>query len=194
MVNENFLNMMKDGAILVNTSRGKVVDEEHLCALAGKKLNGMIIDVWENEPAINGEFVRLADIATPHIAGHSYDGKIQGTGMIYDAACAFYFKDKLWDMDKVIKKHRGGTIDISKSKNHVYDIVENAYPIIRDDKNLRKILEIKENKKADYFNELRKNYPRRLEFAHFSLERSKLDKKSREIIESLGFVLNDSMQ
>ena len=191
MVDKDFINRMKDGAIFINTSRGRVVDEKHLYELADSKLNGMVVDVWENEPAINTDLLRLADIATPHIAGHSYDGKIRGTGMIHDAACAFYFKDKLWDMNKVIKKHSGGTVDISRSKNPVNDIVENVYPIIKDDKNLRKILELKEDKKVGYFNELRKNYPKRLEFTHFSVKSGNLDKKNREIVTNLGFALKE---
>ena len=81
--------------------------------------------------------------------------------------------------------------DISGSKNPVYDIVENAYPIVTDDKNLRKILELKGDKKTGYFNELRKNYPKRLEFTHFSVKSGKLDKKNRKIVSNLGFVLNE---
>lgn len=191
IVNKDFINKMKDGALFINTSRGKVVDEEHLCELASHKLNGMAIDVWENEPAINADLMRLADIATPHIAGHSYDGKIKGAGMIHDAACAFYFKEKLWGMNTIITKLSGGTIDITRSENPVYDIVKSAYPIIKDDKNLRKLGELKEDKKTGCFDELRKNYPKRLEFTHFSVKSSNLNKKNREIITNLGFALKE---
>lgn len=191
MVAEDFIGRMKDGAIFINTSRGKVVDEDYLCKLAVKKIGGMVIDVWDGEPAINTGLLRLADIATPHIAGHSYDGKVRGTGMIHDAACAFYFKDKLWDMDKVLMKNSGGTIDLTKSKKPVYDIVKNAYPIIRDDKNLRNMLELKEDTKAGYFDELRRQYPKRLEFTHFSVKSGNLNKKDRDIITGLGFALKE---
>jgi erythronate-4-phosphate dehydrogenase len=44
-----------------------------------------VLDVWEGEPAIDPSLCDLAAIATPHIAGHSLDGKLRGTHRIYRA-------------------------------------------------------------------------------------------------------------
>ena len=189
MVDRDFITKMKDGALLINTSRGKVVDEEQLCEIAKDTLSGIVIDVWENEPNINNNLLELADIATPHIAGYSCDGKIKGTGMIHESACAFFFKDKLWDENAIVEKLSGGNIDIIKSKNPVFNAVQKAYSITEDDKLFRKILELEYNKKADYFDTIRKSYPKRLEFSHFKIKAEGISNSDKNILSNLGFNL-----
>lgn len=61
---------------LINTSRGSIVNEKDL--LGTKNIN-YIADVWEHEPEPYKKIIERAVIATPHIAGHSYEGKINGT-------------------------------------------------------------------------------------------------------------------
>ena len=46
-----------------------------------------MLDVWENEPAINGDLLVHVAIGTPHIAGYSAEGKLRGTEMVYEALC-----------------------------------------------------------------------------------------------------------
>ena len=74
------INKMKDGAVFINSSRGEVVQDEALLAHCGK-LQGLILDVWNGEPNLNIALMEKADIATPHIAGYSYEGKVNGTVM-----------------------------------------------------------------------------------------------------------------
>ncbi|MCL2103724.1 MAG: 4-phosphoerythronate dehydrogenase, partial [Kiritimatiellaeota bacterium] len=82
--------MMKPGAIFINAARGGVADTDALiAALGGGRVAHAVIDCWEGEPAYPPDLLARADIATPHIAGHSYEGKVNGTAMIYRAACAF---------------------------------------------------------------------------------------------------------
>ena len=61
---------MKPTAYLVNTSRGPVIDEKALAeALKAGIIKGAAIDVFENEPAIEPELLKLENvILTPHIA------------------------------------------------------------------------------------------------------------------------------
>ncbi|MBR2477627.1 MAG: 4-phosphoerythronate dehydrogenase [Bacteroidales bacterium] len=80
MAGEEFFRKMKDGAIFINSSRGEVVQDEALLAHCGK-LQGLILDVWNGEPNLNIALMEKADIATPHIAGYSYEGKVNGTVM-----------------------------------------------------------------------------------------------------------------
>ena len=79
-----FFAAMKPGASFINTSRGEVVDEAALLA-ARPRLGRIVIDVWRNEPAINRALLAAADIATPHIAGYSIQGKINGTTAVVRA-------------------------------------------------------------------------------------------------------------
>ncbi|MBO4536323.1 MAG: 4-phosphoerythronate dehydrogenase, partial [Bacteroidales bacterium] len=74
------LSQMRPDQILINTSRGEVVDGEALkSALRARRLATAVLDVWEHEPDIDPELAQLVEIATPHIAGYSQDGKAAGT-------------------------------------------------------------------------------------------------------------------
>ncbi len=67
---------MKNTAIIVNSSRGEVVDGEALkIALMEGLIDAAVIDVWENEPEIDKELMDEVWLSTPHIAGYSQDGK-----------------------------------------------------------------------------------------------------------------------
>ena len=79
-----FFSQMRPGASFFNASRGEVVDEDALLA-ARPRLDKLVLDVWKNEPAINRALLAAADIATPHIAGYSIQGKINGTQAVVRA-------------------------------------------------------------------------------------------------------------
>lgn len=81
LIGSRELKLMKQGTILVNSSRGGIVDEASLIPLLAEGKIKAIIDTWENEPQINRELLTLASVATPHIAGYSWEGKKRGTKM-----------------------------------------------------------------------------------------------------------------
>lgn len=80
MIDASVLGRMRPSQILINSSRGEVVDSAALReALQDGRLMAAALDVWENEPLVDPVLVGLAEIATPHIAGYSQDGKAAGT-------------------------------------------------------------------------------------------------------------------
>lgn len=89
MVNTDILKAIKPDAVLINTSRGAVINNTqlltHLRAAAPCQMKA-ILDVWENEPRIDLDLLSLATIGTGHIAGYSRQGKERGTAMIAAAA------------------------------------------------------------------------------------------------------------
>lgn len=86
-----FFRSLRRCPVLINTSRGEVVETEALLeALHGGLVSDAVIDVWENEPAINLSLLREAFLGTPHIAGYSADGKANATRMSLDALCRFF--------------------------------------------------------------------------------------------------------
>lgn len=91
LADENFLNSLKKSPILINTSRGEVVHTNALLqALNNGKVADAVIDVWENEPAINLPLLNKVFLGTPHIAGYSADGKSNATRMALDALCRHF--------------------------------------------------------------------------------------------------------
>lgn len=189
MVSHEFLGKMKQGVFLINSSRGKVIDEKSLRAVHSR-LGGLVLDVWENEPGINLETLKMADICTPHIAGYSYDGKLRGTQMMYDAACAFFFRSPSWHIPEEMTTQIVGTIDISNSTDPVYDSVNKAYPIMEDDHRMRKIIDKEKYEQEKYFDELRKTYPRRDEFSHYMIKIRNEQSTIAITLSSLGFKIS----
>ncbi len=91
LADETFFRSLKRRPILINTSRGEVVDTASLLhALETGEVSDAIIDVWENEPDINLALLNKVFIGTPHIAGYSADGKANATRMSLDALCRFF--------------------------------------------------------------------------------------------------------
>ncbi|MEK7996351.1 MAG: 4-phosphoerythronate dehydrogenase, partial [Planctomycetota bacterium] len=91
LADERFLGSLKEGCVFVNASRGGVVDSRALkAAVRSGRLRAIVLDVWENEPAIDLELLKMVDIGTPHVAGYSLDGKIGGLIMIYKSVCEYF--------------------------------------------------------------------------------------------------------
>ncbi len=186
MAGRDFFNRMKPGSVFINTCRGKVTDEKALREARGR-LAGVVLDVWESEPAPDPETIRIADIATPHIAGHSWDGKVAGTRMIYNAACAYFFSDRTWTGLSAFSGVDDITLSFPRVDVSLYDVVSRAYPIMDDDLRFREILTKPADEVSAFFDSLRVNYPRRLEFTHFCVDAQAVTPLKRSALEILGF-------
>jgi erythronate-4-phosphate dehydrogenase len=88
LADEMFFRSLWRRPVIINTSRGEVVDTGALHnALDTGMISDAVIDVWEGEPVINRTLLEKAVIATPHIAGYSADGKANATRMSLQAIC-----------------------------------------------------------------------------------------------------------
>lgn len=135
MADARFFSKMKLGAFFINTARGEVVVETDL-KNACDKLGAVILDTWCNEPDVDRELIRKADIATPHIAGYSYQGKLNGTAMTVRALARFFGISQLYEFfpspegevrDAVKLDPRG------KSEGQIASLIQYNYPIFTDD-------------------------------------------------------------
>ncbi len=91
LADEAFFRSLKRKPIIINTSRGEVIETQALLnALQDGHISEAIIDVWENEPDINLELLSKVMIGTPHIAGYSADGKANATRMSLDSLCRYF--------------------------------------------------------------------------------------------------------
>jgi D-3-phosphoglycerate dehydrogenase len=77
MISTKEFKLMKDGVMLIDCSRGGVVDQEALYqALVSGKVRGAAVDVFEEEPPKNSKLLTLDNvIATPHIGAQTYEAQ-----------------------------------------------------------------------------------------------------------------------
>lgn len=134
MCNDAFFEKMRPGTIFINASRGEVVDEAALLR-ARPKLGALVLDTWCNEPDVSQILIDACDIATPHIAGYSYQGKQNGTAMAVQAIARHFgikelefFSPAMEDalMPKVINVK-------GKTQGEIAAAVQYNYPIFTDD-------------------------------------------------------------
>jgi len=84
MIGSEEIKLMKDGAFLINTSRGAIVDEKPLLeALKSGKLGGAALDVYEIEPPENLELIKLPQlVCTPHIGAQTEEAQKEAAILI----------------------------------------------------------------------------------------------------------------
>jgi len=192
LVNDKFLKKLKSDVILINTSRGEVIDEQALISF--KKRNPeskLILDVWHDEPNINVDLLQEVFIGTPHIAGYSYDAKIKATEMLFDALQKFFktnfnypnFKNK--DIISLVP-------DISNPDYLIESIISQYWNFLEDNISFSQYANLADNERSIFYDSLRKNYPIRHEFGSGIIdakqsESSLFNNKARSNLRKLGF-------
>lgn len=150
LADESFFRSLKRKPILINTSRGEVIETGALLnALQTGKISDAIIDVWEYEPEINLELLNKVFIGTPHIAGYSADGKANATRMSLDALCRFFGMNASYTI--MPPSPESNRIDAATAE----DALIKMYDPRRDSNALKSHPEL--------FEQLRGNYPLRRE-------------------------------
>lgn len=135
LAGEAFFEKIRPGAIFINASRGEVVDENALLH-ARPKLGALVIDTWCGEPNVNRNLLDECDIATPHIAGYSYQGKQKGTAMAVQAIARHFGIEPLHDYFPETDRAelQPVAIDISgKNQGEIAAVLQYNYPIFTDD-------------------------------------------------------------
>ena len=184
------LNRIKDGAILINSSRGAVINNNDLLSVIDKKKLKVVLDVWENEPNPNVGVLNEVVIATPHIAGYSLEGKVNGTQMVYNSLCNFLETKKDFSFEKELPQNSlKRFIETTKIERELEKLISCVYSIQKDNKLMRKLLGMREVQRAAYFDMLRKNYPVRREFNNYLVQSNILSEEVKNILEKLRFTL-----
>ncbi len=185
-----FLSRMKPGAILINSSRGPVVDNQALkSALQEGRLRAAVLDVWEGEPQVDTELLKLADIATPHIAGYSFDGKVNGTRQVYEALCASLNRPAEWDPSPLLPAPDCPEVTIDPSNTGALSgAVRAVYEIMSDDARMREMLALTApEEQSAWFDRLRKEYPRRREFFNTRATFTRPGTELEKVFSGVGF-------
>jgi len=189
LAGDGFVRKMKPGAILVNTSRGPVAEGAALKrALADGHLRACVLDVWEGEPDVDMGLLEQVFIGTPHIAGYSLDGKVNGTRMIYEAACRFLEMTPTWDPAPLLPAPDCPRVDVdATAPDSLRTAVRSVYDIMWDDAAMRRLLTLSPEERPKEFDRLRKEYPRRREFFNTQASVTPANPGLEGQLEGLGF-------
>jgi erythronate-4-phosphate dehydrogenase len=182
------LNRLKENSVLINSSRGSVIHNEALEKIINKKNLTVILDVWENEPEINSSLLEKVFIGTPHIAGYSYEGKINGTMMIYSALCRFLNKEE--DYFVKMPQVENPLIELNNFESieaGLKGIFRKIYDIRKDDSSMRKIITDLQDDRKKYFDRLRRDYPLRREFINYTIKVPEEHKELKNILQVFRF-------
>ena len=184
----------RPGMIVLNTSRGGVLDEQALWQAHSVGLvSQVILDVFEAEKTsqrISDAALTQANIATSHIAGYSYDGKVAGTVMLYQALAQRYSWPKMIEIDELIVKPKdlAGPVPGLSYHQQLHWAVKQAYNIQLDRQKLQKATELQGKDRGAYFDSLRKNYPLRREFRNYRVSPEQgYSEEAVETLKKLGF-------
>jgi len=175
------------GALIINSCRGGVLNEAQLLEVLPEKQFKLAIDVWENEPQLNDDFLNAVHIATPHIAGYTLEGRENGTAMVYEALLKF-LKIEGQEVANIVTNDviqwQGQCENENTLTDDLNTVLRQCYSMIEDDKSLR-AGKLSDHDFGKYFDGLRKNYPHRREYTHYDfspLASQALLKKKIDII------------
>ncbi|HEX5057083.1 MAG TPA: 4-phosphoerythronate dehydrogenase [Gammaproteobacteria bacterium] len=189
IVDESFLSDLAPGTLLINSSRGAVVDNPALLTRLQRGDLHAVLDVWEGEPAINAELLEQVRLGTSHIAGYSVEGRLNGTQRMYEAVCAFLGIRPGWRYT-VQAPLKPVLMTPYRGYAALRSLVLQVYDICRDDMALRALLSLPPEQRSAGFDRLRRDYPPRREFAAYRCSlASGPDSILQKQLAGLGFAL-----
>ena len=139
MANSEFFSLMQPGAFFINAARGEVGCDDALKA-AIPKLGPVIIDTWNHEPDIDLDLMDKVAIATPHIAGYSYQGKQNGTAAAVRAVAHYFGITELYEFfpKTDLPENEAVKLDLKDlNQGEIASVLQYNYPIFTDDFMLR---------------------------------------------------------
>ena len=151
----------------------------------------MVIDVWNPEPAFRLDVLKAADLASAHIAGHSFEGKLNGTMACYQELCNFFEIPRTGDISASLPDPQVPVLEIDCSGHDdeyvLNEIIKPVYDIEADDAHVREAAAPDEITRARNFDALRKNYRTRREFGNTRIYAAHATAEQIHKIQSLGF-------
>jgi erythronate-4-phosphate dehydrogenase len=187
LLGEKELSYLREGALLVNASRGEVVDNRALLdrLMCGELAADLVLDVWEDEPRINRELLRRVALGTPHIAGYSYDGKLLATRMLCEKLAGI--------LGLNLRGERSSDalplslVPTSDDEEFIRRALSACYDIRADDASLRAAtLAPSSVDAAAAFDRLRREYPVRRELAGTPVAGARFSERQLSLLRALG--------
>jgi len=185
MIDRDQLLLMSESTLLVNTARGDVVNGKSLLPQLHSGRLHAALDVWPEEPRIDPELLMATTVATPHVAGYSDDGKLNGTRIVYTAFCAWLGEPP------AIPVNDGSEVpelDLHREKNQISSALEAACFVPRQDREMRSLASLTPEIRATNFDALRCEYPPRRDFHGWQIRGANTE--SATTLQKLGFKID----
>jgi len=164
LLDSQLLENLQPNTLLVNTSRGAVIEKTGLLAQLGSGRLQAALDVWPDEPFIETEMLDAVTVATPHVAGYSREGKQAGTEMIYQAFCKAF---ALNSPNRPTSGFETLTLDFppaTTANEALNQSIRSSSQVFRDDAALRDLPPFSHIDNRVHIDKLRATYPERYEF------------------------------
>ena len=200
MVDSEFFSKMKNLNYFINTSRGDVADTQSLkdwlaASTGGKNEHQAILDVWQNEPSIDCQLLEKCFLCSPHIAGHTREGKTRGTLMLYHALCQHLgIEDNLDDRSFLNRDLPKDIIRLEHEQSFM-QAMESAIWKVDDTRDDDKALRAGLSKNMPkHFDRLRKGYKVRREFTAHRVDPVSIPDGCRRTLTELGFITSNNQE
>ena len=193
MIGQPELEALRANQLLINSGRGEVIDSTALLArLEQGGAPTVVLDVWEQEPRIHPELVDRVWLATPHIAGYSLEGKVQGTEMIYQALSQFLGLPVRKKAGQFLPEPALSKISFTSSaeeEDAIRIALRACYDPRRDDARLRNAMAGSVEDRVAAFDRLRRDYPVRRECSSLKVQLKGTSKSLQDSFRAIGFKL-----
>jgi len=179
------------GRGIINAGRGGCINNGALCDWLDLNTSHFAaLDCWENEPR---PLLRLfhhlqLTIATPHIAGHSIDGKAANTQFTYNALCNYLKMEPVWDMYENLPDD-SLPVEIKSAANpwhSLYAAAKYLYPLARDNEVMKLWFCLSETELSNAFTDYRRHYPVRRAWQHAPIHFSHPDATTEQLARAMG--------
>ncbi|NNF02864.1 MAG: 4-phosphoerythronate dehydrogenase [Rhodothermales bacterium] len=186
LLSDSLLGQMKPGALLINTSRGSVIDESALLSYLRRPDAGpAVLDVWESEPTPNLELVAMSRICTPHIAGYSVDAKLAGSRAIARAVRAFLELPSDIDQEDQRIINVVAPAPSLPREEWFHELTRQMYDIEEESEDFRQRI-LESEQPSETFTQFRRNYPPRYSFGRYRLTDHDVPTAYRDVYGILG--------
>ncbi len=192
LADASFFAKAKQGLVFLNAARGPVVDSDALlAALESGRVSHVVLDTWEGEPDYRLDLLARTDIATPHIAGHSFEGKVMGTVMVYQAVCRVLGVPATWSHEPLMPPPLVPEVRVEGAgkddQSVLREVVRKVYDLEGDDRRFRESAVSDAKVRMQNFDRLRSNYPERREFRYTTVKLKGGSGRAGLMLSELGF-------
>jgi erythronate-4-phosphate dehydrogenase len=166
LLNSARIKKIQSNSLLISTSRHSIFDENEMLKRfednkknSKKKIN-FILDVFENEPFVkNRKLIDYSLLSTPHLAGHSLQGKLNGTLMILKKLNELYnFNFDYSEIEKKAAIYNSFKINEMTNLKKIFNCLFNSRKLFETSEKMKKNVNLSDEEFAKYFKNERKNY------------------------------------